>query len=66
VGASGARKPTRQATLGHGGSAPSRALLGARIVGFGDGRLEHDEKGIAAGSVAWFKDPDGNTLAIQQ
>jgi hypothetical protein len=34
-----------------------------------DEPLETDEKGILRseeGSVAWFKDPDGNTIAVGQ
>jgi hypothetical protein len=34
-----------------------------------DDQLRTDERGIhtlAAGKVAWFRDPDGNTFAIEQ
>jgi catechol 2,3-dioxygenase-like lactoylglutathione lyase family enzyme len=46
--------------------------LGARGVTFeryDDPSLEADEKGIHElddGRVAWFKDPDGNTFALEQ
>jgi catechol 2,3-dioxygenase-like lactoylglutathione lyase family enzyme len=36
---------------------------------YDDSQLQTDEKGIhtlANGKVAWFKDPDGNTFAIEQ
>jgi catechol 2,3-dioxygenase-like lactoylglutathione lyase family enzyme len=39
---------------------------GVRFERYDDPPIKTDEKGIAGGSVAWFKDPDGNTLAIQQ
>jgi catechol 2,3-dioxygenase-like lactoylglutathione lyase family enzyme len=42
---------------------------GVTFEQYDDGSLETDEKGIHTldnGKVAWFKDPDGNTFAIEQ
>jgi len=42
---------------------------GVTFEHFDDSTLKTDQKGIhelAEGRVAWFKDPDGNTLAIEQ
>ena len=42
---------------------------GVTFEHFDDSTLKTDQKGIhelAGGKVAWFKDPDGNTLAIEQ
>jgi catechol 2,3-dioxygenase-like lactoylglutathione lyase family enzyme len=42
---------------------------GVRFERYDDPSLETDEKGIhdlGDGLVAWFKDPDGNTFAIEQ
>jgi catechol 2,3-dioxygenase-like lactoylglutathione lyase family enzyme len=42
---------------------------GVTFEQYDDAQLQTDEKGIhtlAKGKVAWFKDPDGNTFAIEQ
>ncbi|MGH2993078.1 MAG: VOC family protein [Solirubrobacterales bacterium] len=42
---------------------------GVAFERFDDPSLKTDEKGIhelGDGRVAWFKDPDGNTFAIEQ
>lgn len=42
---------------------------GVQFVQYHDAPLDTDEKGIQAtpdGKVAWFRDPDGNTFAIEQ
>lgn len=40
---------------------------GVRFEQYDDPPIKTDEKGLAAnGTVAWLKDPDGNTLAIEQ
>lgn len=40
---------------------------GVRFEQYDDPPIKTDEKGLAGdGTVAWFKDPDGNTLAIEQ
>ena len=41
-----------------------RGLRGLRLPGAEDGRPRRDDAGI--GKSAWFKDPDGNTLALFQ
>jgi catechol 2,3-dioxygenase-like lactoylglutathione lyase family enzyme len=42
---------------------------GVMFEQYHDDQLQTDERGIhtlPAGKVAWFKDPDGNTFAIEQ
>jgi catechol 2,3-dioxygenase-like lactoylglutathione lyase family enzyme len=40
---------------------------GVRFEQYDDPPIKTDEKGLAGdGTVAWLKDPDGNTLAIEQ
>jgi catechol 2,3-dioxygenase-like lactoylglutathione lyase family enzyme len=40
---------------------------GVSFEQYDDPPIKTDERGIAGdGTVAWFKDPDGNTLAIEQ
>jgi hypothetical protein len=43
--------------------------IGVTIERYDDPQLQTDEHGIdrrGGGKVAWFKDPDGNTFAIEQ
>jgi catechol 2,3-dioxygenase-like lactoylglutathione lyase family enzyme len=43
------------------------AAKGVRFERYEDPQIKTDEKGLAGGgTVAWLKDPDGNTLAIEQ
>jgi catechol 2,3-dioxygenase-like lactoylglutathione lyase family enzyme len=45
------------------------ASRGVTFEQYDEGSLETDEKGIHTldnGKVAWFKDPDGNSFAIEQ
>lgn len=45
------------------------AASGVTFERYDEPPLTTDEKGIAstgAGKVAWFKDPDGNTFAVEQ
>jgi catechol 2,3-dioxygenase-like lactoylglutathione lyase family enzyme len=45
------------------------SVNGVSFERYDDPRLHTDERGIhilGGGKVAWFKDPDGNTFAIEQ
>jgi predicted enzyme related to lactoylglutathione lyase len=43
------------------------AARGVRFEQYDDPPIVTDDKGLAGdGTVAWFKDPEGNTLAIEQ
>jgi catechol 2,3-dioxygenase-like lactoylglutathione lyase family enzyme len=42
---------------------------GVMFERYDDDRLQTDERGVhfrSGGKVAWFKDPDGNTFAVEQ
>jgi hypothetical protein len=68
-----ADRPSRHARLPHTGPDIVETALGLKKAGVVFQRypgLEQDELGVwsapGGAKVAWFKDPDGNTLSLSQ